>query len=200
MFSDELPSTADGIVPLRLPAVRFVRFAPDTAPKDADHVPDVTVPVVVRLDEPANGDAPTVLWEIVWAVLPLKVVPEAAPVPLLLNVTAAVVALAVVAVVAFPLRAAVIVPALKLPDASRATMVDAVLAFVAFDVTVNVAAPVWFAVNVAEPESPVPDVFIVRVPLPIVGGVTQLGAKVPLDCKYCPELPAVENPVVPAPA
>ena len=36
-----------------------------------------------------------------------------------------------VAVVALPLKAAVIVPAEKLPDASRATMADAVFAFVA---------------------------------------------------------------------
>lgn len=57
----ELPNTPDGIVPDRLPAVRFVRFAPDTAPNDADQVPEVTVPVVVRLEEPANGEAPTVL-------------------------------------------------------------------------------------------------------------------------------------------
>jgi len=57
----ELPSTADGMVPDKLPAVKLVKLAPDTAPKDADHVPDVTVPVVVKLDEPANGDAPTVL-------------------------------------------------------------------------------------------------------------------------------------------
>ena len=38
---------------------------------------------------------------------------------------------AVVAVLALPLKAAVIVPALKLPEPSRATMADAVLAFVA---------------------------------------------------------------------
>lgn len=60
-FSDELPSTADGIVPLKLPAVRLVRLAPLTAPNEADQVPEVTVPVVVRLDDPAKGDAPTVL-------------------------------------------------------------------------------------------------------------------------------------------
>lgn len=41
---------------------------------------------------------------------------------------------------AFPVKAAVIVPAVKFPEASRATIVDAVFAFVAFDVTVNVAA------------------------------------------------------------
>ena len=61
MLRLELPSTADGIVPDKLPAVRLVRFAPDTAPNDADQVPEVTVPVVVRLDEPAKGEAPTVL-------------------------------------------------------------------------------------------------------------------------------------------
>ena len=60
-YAVELPSTAEGIVPLRLPAVRLVKFAPDTAPNEADQVPEVTVPVVVRLDEPASGDAPTVL-------------------------------------------------------------------------------------------------------------------------------------------
>lgn len=55
---------------------------------------------------------------------------------------------AVVAVDALPLNAAVIVPALKLPDASRATMVLAVLALVALDVTVKVALPAWLAVKV----------------------------------------------------
>jgi hypothetical protein len=45
-----------------------------------------------------------------------------------------------VAVEALPDNVAVIVPALKLPEASRATMVEPVLALVALDVTVNVAA------------------------------------------------------------
>jgi hypothetical protein len=45
-----------------------------------------------------------------------------------------------VAVEALPLKVAVIVPALKLPDASRATIVEAVFALVALEVTVNVAA------------------------------------------------------------
>ena len=39
--------------------------------------------------------------------------------------------------VAVPVRFAVIVPALKFPEASLATIVDTVLAFVALDVTVN---------------------------------------------------------------
>lgn len=59
--SDELPRTAEGIVPDKFPAVRFVRLAPETAPNDADHVPEVTVPVVVSELEPARGEAPTVL-------------------------------------------------------------------------------------------------------------------------------------------
>lgn len=83
-----MPSTAEGIVPDKFPAVRLVKLAPLTAPKDADHVPEVTVPVVVRLEEPANGDAPTVLYEIVRAAEPLNVVPEPSPAPPLLKVTA----------------------------------------------------------------------------------------------------------------
>ena len=70
-----------------------------------------------------------------------------------------------VAVVAVPVKLAVIVPALKLPDPSLATIVDDVFALVAFDVTVNVELPDWFAVNDAEPLRPVPEVFNVRVPL-----------------------------------
>ena len=58
---DELPNTAEGIVPDKLPAVRLVKLAPDTAPKEPDQVPVVTVPVVVKLVEPAKGDAPIVL-------------------------------------------------------------------------------------------------------------------------------------------
>ena len=47
---------------------------------------------------------------------------------------------------------AVITPALKLPEPSLATIVEAVFAFVAFDVTVNVAPSA-----LALPLSPVPD-------------------------------------------
>ena len=73
---------------------------------------------------------------------------------------------ALVADDALPLSVAVIVPALKLPEASRATMVEAVLALVALDVTVNVALPDWLAVKDAEPDRPVPDTARVNVPLP----------------------------------
>jgi hypothetical protein len=48
---------------------------------------------------------------------------------------------AVVAVVALPLKAAVTVPAVKFPDASRATIAEAVFADVALDVTVKLEAP-----------------------------------------------------------
>jgi hypothetical protein len=44
-------------------------------------------------------------------------------------------------VVALPDKAAVIVPALKLPEASRATMVEAVFAFVAFVAIVTALEP-----------------------------------------------------------
>lgn len=63
--------------------------------------------------------------------------------------------------VALPDKLAVIVPALKLPEASLATIVEAVFAFVAFDVTVKVEAPE--PLYVVEPDKPVPDVFIVKV-------------------------------------
>jgi hypothetical protein len=53
----------------------------------AVHVPAVTVPTVVKLEEPANGDAPMVLYDTVIAVPPLNAVPDADPVPPLLNVT-----------------------------------------------------------------------------------------------------------------
>jgi hypothetical protein len=46
-----------------------------------------------------------------------------------------------VAVVAFPLNAAVIVPAVKLPEASRDTRVEAVFAFVAFVASVTAPEP-----------------------------------------------------------
>ena len=63
-----------------------------------------------------------------------------------------------VAVEALPLKApvkddAVIAPAAKLPDPSRATIVEAVLAFVALDVTVKVPPSLD-----TEPEIPVPEV------------------------------------------
>ena len=72
-----------------------------------------------------------------------------------------------------------IVPALKLPDASRATTVEAVFKLVALDVTVNVELPDWLAVNVAEPDKPVPDTAIVSVPLLTVGK-SEVNAIVPV--------------------
>ena len=67
----------------------------------------------------------------------MNVEPETAPAPPLLKVAALVTdpaevaKLADVAVVALPDKAAVIVPAAKLPDMSRATIAEAVLAEVA---------------------------------------------------------------------
>jgi len=74
-------------------------------------------------------------------------------------------------VVAEPFKVPVIVPALKLPDASLATIVLTVFALVAFEVTVNVLFPDWFAVNVAVPDNPVPDTPRVRVPFPTEAAV-----------------------------
>ena len=74
-----------------MPAVKLVKFAPDTAPNAPDQVPDVTVPVVVKLEEPAKGEAPIELYDIVIAVEPLNVEPDIEPVPALLIVSAAVV-------------------------------------------------------------------------------------------------------------
>ena len=69
--------------------------------------------------------------------------------------------MAVVALVALPLNAAVIVPALKFPEASLATIVDTVFAEVALEVTVNVVAEP--PLKVVEPERPVPEVARVKV-------------------------------------
>lgn len=82
----------------------------------------------------------------------------------------------VVAVVALPLRAAVIVPALKLPEPSRATIAPAVFALVAFEVTVNVELPDWLAVKVAEPDRPVPETARVNVPLLTLAAVVAVDA------------------------
>ena len=63
--------------------------------------PVILIPQVPVAFVPLVEGAPTVLYEIVLAVPPLNVVPEASPEPALLNVAAATVELAVVAVVAF---------------------------------------------------------------------------------------------------
>ena len=89
-----------------------------------------------------------------------------------------------------------IAPALKSPFESRATMVETVFALVALDVTVNVAALAWLAVKVCEPDKPVPDTFMVRVPLFATGAATHDGAAAPFDCRSCPEVPAANCAVV----
>jgi len=59
-----------------------------------------------------------------------------------------------VAVDALPDSVAVIVPAEKLPEASRATMVEPVFPLVALDDTVNVDPPAWLAVKGLSQTSP----------------------------------------------
>jgi hypothetical protein len=87
---------------------------------------------------------PSVSVLVVFAVMVMLALPLN-DVPLIVRAVCSVVAVAALPVVelevvAFPDKAAVIVPALKLPEASLATMADAVFALVALDVTVNVAA------------------------------------------------------------
>lgn len=71
-------------------------------------------------------------------------------------------------------------------------MVDAVFALVALDVTVNEDALDWLAVNVAEPDRPVPETAIVNVPLLTVG-ISEVKAIVPV-------VPGMVMVVVPATA
>ena len=111
------------------------------------------------------------------------------------------------AVEALPLKVAVIVPALKLPEESRATIAEAVFALVALDVTVKVALVAWFAVKVCEPDNPVPETASVKVPLlTVVGAVHE--AVVPVEVSTVPlepmarrvallmPLPRIRSPVV----
>lgn len=79
------------------------------------------------------------------------IAPFAIDVALPTDVTTPVKLAFVVTVDALPAKLAVIVPAVKLPLASRATIVDGVFAFVAFDVTVNVAGVELSAENDADP-------------------------------------------------
>jgi hypothetical protein len=72
----ELPSTPVGIVPERLPAVSEVKLAPDTAPKEPDHVPVVIVPTVVKDD--VTTPALRVVPDMLAAATPLAVVAVAA--------------------------------------------------------------------------------------------------------------------------
>ena len=46
----EFPNTVVDIVPVKLPAVKLVKFAPVTAPNKPDQVPVSTVPTEVRLE------------------------------------------------------------------------------------------------------------------------------------------------------
>ena len=116
----------------------------------------VALPKLVSVAEPERSPPKVIVGSDVAVVL-MVMLPE--PSKLALPVTApdtamlraVVSAAAEVAVVALPLKAAVIVPAEKLPDASRKTVVLPVLRFVALDVTVNVPPS-----ELTEPEIPLP--------------------------------------------
>ena len=93
--------------------------------------------------------------------------------------------------VAEPLNVAVMVPALKLPDASLATMVEGVFTAVAFHEKVKVELPDWLAVNVADPERPVPETPKDRVPLLTFAAVVAVAA---LPFKSAVMVPALKFP------
>ena len=80
----------------------------------------------------------------------------------------AAVTLNVCAVDATPVKFAVIVPALKPPEESRATIVETVFKFVASVAIVILVFPAWLAVKVPEPVICVPLV-IVKIPSFTVG-------------------------------
>jgi hypothetical protein len=126
----------------------------------AFQVPVVIVPTVVREVLPANGDAPTVLYEIVTAELPLNVCGLEPPVPLLLTVSELVVetvpeiaengivVLAVIADVPLPYTYPVSVVAPVPPDPTGSVPVVSALALDAYT-----APP---EVNGVAPDNPVP--------------------------------------------
>lgn len=96
--------------------------------------------------------------------------------------------------VALPSRLAVIVPALKLPDESRDTIVLTVFALVALLVTVKVVLEDVFAEKLAEPDNPTPDTAKPKVPslmsvvtarVPVVGSVSVV-VPVEVNVTMCP--------------
>jgi multisubunit Na+/H+ antiporter MnhB subunit len=86
-----------------------------------------------------------------------------------------------VALDAVPVREAVMVPAEKFPEASRATIAKPVFRLVALLVIVIVRLVLWLAVNVgvAEIERPAPDTPTVRVASFTVG-ISEVSATVPV--------------------
>jgi len=116
-------------VPVRyVPAVKLFKLEPSGTPEivPADHEnaePFQFRTWLLALGAVANAVVPEPDWYAIWlAAPPARFV-------------------AVVALVAEPLNVAVIVPAEKLPDESRATTLDAVLAEVASTVAVTAAEP-----------------------------------------------------------
>jgi hypothetical protein len=128
----------------------IARMAPDPPPitlRDAAEVavPMDAFPLVVRLDNVptlVKLDDTTLLASVVPVNVPAAAATVMSAVPLKLTPLMVRAVWSAVAVLAFPVRAAVIVPAAKLPDASRATTFDAVLRAVASTATVTGALPV----------------------------------------------------------
>ena len=138
-------SSATVTVSVALP--RLVNVAlPDASPESVNVGSAVavvamdTLPKLVIVPEPVTAPVSVTVGSDV-AVVAILILPE--PSKLALPVTAPVTAILravanVLAVLALPLRAAVTVPALKLPEASRATTLDAVLLGVASTLSVGV--------------------------------------------------------------
>jgi hypothetical protein len=129
-----LPRTAEGIVPESCPAGRLVSEAPEPEK-------------VVAARTPVDGINVSLELETLTGLLP-DVAPTQAGYTVVAVATSSVVAafvelVAVVAVEALPLSVAVIVPAEKLPEASRATSLEAVLADVASAAIVTAAEPLY---------------------------------------------------------
>ena len=126
------------------------------------NVPDCGVPNtgVTNVGLVANTAEPEPVSS-VSAVARLEELKEPNDVAVLTDVIAPVKLGILVVEVAVPVSDAVIVPALKLPEASLATIVDTVLALVALEATVNVDAAELL--NVVDPDNPVPEVARVKV-------------------------------------
>ncbi len=151
MYKEEPARTEEGMVPVSLEADRddihdgllYETFV---------YTPFVTVfafPEISMLYVPVRYEAPRVPLEIFEALRFVRLDPfvEQVRLPLASIAVAKPVVQSVgfeareVAVEALPIKVAVIVPALKFPEASLKTIVDGVLDEVAFEVTVNVVGP-----------------------------------------------------------
>ena len=171
-----VPMASAKLVPVTVPALKLPDASRATMVEAVFELVALEATVNVWAEEPLNVAEPD------------KPVPDVARVRLLDTDPAD---------VAEPLNVAVMVPALKLPDASRATMVEAVFRFVALEATVNVALPAWLAVKVCEPDKPVPETPKDSVPLLTLDAVVAVAA---LPLMLMPHVPvAFAPPVLGAP-